>query len=386
MIRIADLFDVDLLLRMIDEGYVRRQTHPTLPLAILNYTERAAYDRVWNDVTRQCRGLILDDDGVVVARPFPKFFNYGEPDAPDLDLDAAAVVTDKLDGSLGILYPDGEGYAVATRGSFTSDQAIHATGVWRDRYNGWAPNPSLTYLFEIIYPENRIVVDYSGVDDLVLLAAIETASGRPSLRPVWPGPRVVEFHYRSLAEAVKAEPRPGMEGLVVYLPDVDARVKLKQAEYVALHRILTGTNARNVWEYAAVRACWDLIADEKHWGSYLGIDADRAAGLLEVGDDWLALSGVPDEFYAWVHATIDAVEEAAGQAVVCALIVAEEAAKIADRRERYEFVEARAGAFVREVMRLASGGGKPELDALRLKAWREARPEPTAPFAHTEAP
>lgn len=382
---LRDLFDRALLDAMLEQGYVRRQMHPELPLAILNYSEQAAYGRVWNDVTRQCRGFIYNVvTHEVVARPFAKFFNHGEPDAPALDLDVKVVVTDKADGSLGIIYPARGGYAVATRGSFTSEQALHATATLHDRYADWEPPPGCSTLVEIVYPSNRIVVDYEGLDDLVYLASIRISDG--GVEPwFWPGPIVEEMGYDSLAHALSAVPRPNREGLVVYFPDSGERVKLKQADYVALHRILTGTNARSVWEYAAVRACADLIVELKHWGTYLGIDPARAAELLEVGDGWIDAAGIPDEFHAWVRATLDEAEEKAGGAVVSGIVLAERAEKVSDRRERYAYVSARAGVFVREVMRLASGGGQAELDALRLRAWREACPEPTAPFARPEA-
>jgi RNA ligase len=53
--RISDLFDVAELETLINDGYVRRQVHPSAPLSILNYTEKAQYERVWTDVTRRCR-------------------------------------------------------------------------------------------------------------------------------------------------------------------------------------------------------------------------------------------------------------------------------------------------------------------------------------------
>ena len=66
-------------------------------------------------MTLACRGLIVDAaSGVVLARPYPKFFNHDQPGAPDLRMDAPADITDKSDGSLGVLYPDGDGFAVAT--------------------------------------------------------------------------------------------------------------------------------------------------------------------------------------------------------------------------------------------------------------------------------
>jgi hypothetical protein len=80
------------------DGLVRRQRHPELPLTIYNYTERAVYEREWNTASRSCRGLIANDEGVVVARPWPKMFNLSEPDAPMLNPDEPVVATDKLDG------------------------------------------------------------------------------------------------------------------------------------------------------------------------------------------------------------------------------------------------------------------------------------------------
>lgn len=388
--KLYDLISQADLANQILERNVRASDHPALPLRILNYTEKAAYDGAWNPVTLQCRGLIYDlETFEVVARPFPKFFNHGQPGAPELDLDARAFVTDKLDGSLGILYPvnaKGAG-AIATRGSFTSDQALHATEVYQRRYlPHWQPSPDLTYLFEILYPENRIVVDYEGLDDIVFLCAIENASGRATWRVPWPGLRVQELSHGTLADALAAEPRPNCEGLVVYFPDADERVKIKQDDYMALHRILTGTNARNVWEVAAVHACGHLIGKPIHWGTYLGIDPARAAQVQELGDAWL--EGVPDEFYEWIERVTGAAKAAAAESLAYGVKLAGHARGIDDRRRRYEWVKGWAGTLTTEVMRLATAdtadGIRHALDELTLRAWREAAPEPTAPWARAE--
>ena len=88
---------------MIDEQYIKVQKHPEEDLYIYNYTAKAQYERVWNEWTLQCRGLIMDADQKVVARPFPKFFNLGEIEGQVLPKESFEVY-EKMDGSLGILY------------------------------------------------------------------------------------------------------------------------------------------------------------------------------------------------------------------------------------------------------------------------------------------
>lgn len=271
VITLDDLFDRPLLDTMTADGYVRVQRHPTLPFVIHNYTEKSQFEGVWNPVTLACRGLITHAvTGEVLARPYRKFFNHGQDEAGAFDLAAPVTVTDKMDGSLGVLYSTPDGWAVATRGSFASDQAAHATAVLNGRYGAFTPPPGLTLLYEIVYPANRIVVDYGDLDDLVLLGGVEIATGRSVPAAAvegWPGPVVEALGYATLAEALAAPPRTGREGLVVHFPDTDHRIKIKYAEYVALHRIVTGLNARVVWEALVtddVPALVERLPDEFH--------------------------------------------------------------------------------------------------------------------------
>lgn len=303
--------DLDELAKMGEQGYVRKVVHPRGHLELFNYTEACTYEGVWNDTTRQCRGLILDLQGNVVARPFAKFFNHGEPNAPELDLDAPVIVTDKMDGSLGILYDDLMGsYAIATRGSFTSEQAIHASLLWNERYfSAWAPPAGVTCLFEIVYPRNRIVVDYGELDDIVLLGARETETGAhvDSRILEWPGLATEEHPYSTLRAALEAPPRPGQEGLVVFFPDSGERVKLKQDDYVAIHRLVFGLTARRVWERCGVHDLHARGLSPKQIGISLQMDLGDIAGVLEAAPDgnWMdeMLQIVPEEFGTWAKAT-----------------------------------------------------------------------------------
>jgi len=345
---VTDLFDQDLLEQHVRERNIRRQRHPDLPLTIYNYTERCVYERAWDEVTLACRGLIIDDEGIVRARPFPKFFNYGQPDAPNLNLRARAQTTDKIDGSLGILYPDGSGHSIATRGSFTSEQALHATTQWKARYEGSVDvGEDLTWLFEVVYPANRIVVDYGEMDDLVLLGGISIPSGNTAPREVlqerWPGPAATTFGYDTLADALEAAPRDNAEGLVVHLPETEERIKLKQEDYIALHRIVTGLSGRTVWQH--------LLA---------GLPLEELIAPL------------PDEFHNWVRSVADTLHsQVADRKAAIESAYEKLLAELPEGWTRKDFAAAAVPHPERAAL-FALHDGKDITPTL----WRDAKPEP----------
>lgn len=290
--RVSEFVDLAEFHDCVTGGYIRVQHHPEFSLVVANYTEKAVFDGFWNSATRESRGLIFDpSSGDLYARPFPKFFNHSESNAPKIGPSEPVWVHDKIDGSLGIIYqrPDGE-FAVATRGSFTSDQALHATEVLNTKYSRWVEymkhfRIDSTYLVEIVYPENRIVLDYRGLDDLVLLGARDfSGQYHPPGYLTWDGPRAEAFDFDTYAAVFSVPPRENAEGFVVYVPDRNNWVKLKQDDYVELHRVVTNLSARRVYEslrsgMTAEQVCVSL-PDEFHWfvrevAEYLGNRFDR---------------------------------------------------------------------------------------------------------------
>jgi RNA ligase len=173
-----------------------------------------------------------------------------------------------MDGSLGIVFWFQGQWVVATRGSFTSDQAIKATEILK-KYNKDIMFRHLTFCFEIIYPENRIVLDYGDDEKLVLLGTFNK-DGKEIDVEMWAqyGFDVVKKYdgisdYKQLKEMVKND----QEGFVVKFSNGD-RVKVKGVEYLRLHKIMTNVTTTGVWEY------------------------------LKNGEDVLEiLKDVPDEFY-----------------------------------------------------------------------------------------
>lgn len=286
MVHVSVIFPVADLEAAIAAGEVRVQTNGRL--RIYNYTEETQFRKRWNNVTLNCRGLILDESYNIVARPWKKFFNLGEGYA-EIDMTMPVEVTDKIDGSLGILYEDDAGpgigkyLAIATRGSFNSDQAIHASRLFNFKYAdkiNYDCIDEYTFLFEIVYPENRIVVNYNGMDDLILLGAVNKAHGfylgpnEAAARLNWPGPVTEVFSYRTMQEAFDNNQRPNAEGYVIR--SGQSLVKLKQSDYLELHKIVTNLNERTVWEQISNGKTVDEICQP-----------------------------LPDEFHAWVAEVAD---------------------------------------------------------------------------------
>jgi RNA ligase len=241
--------------RMVEDKLIFRQEHPEYPYSIYKYSQSATYSKTWNEVTLSSRGLIIHNEtGEIIARPFDKFFNYNEDNVPKHLLVGDIHVTEKLDGSLGISFinPKGE-LEISTAGGFKSEQAIHATKIYNERYKGkWEPKEGRTYMWEIIYPENRIVVDYGDEDDIYLLGARDIATGKTV--PVdevheWKWKRA-ETHkgFESMDKVVNSSERSNAEGYIVHYVQTDVRVKYKHEEYVKVHRIATGLSERSIYD------------------------------------------------------------------------------------------------------------------------------------------
>lgn len=245
----------DILNKLIEDGYVMVNEHPSLPLRIYNYTRKAQFEKYWNEYTLLCRGLILDFDYNVVARPFAKFFNY-EEHKPNEIPNTNFEVYDKMDGSLGIIFNYAANWHVATRGSFVSDQAIKAKSML-NKYGIDGLNPEMTYLVEIIYPENRIVVDYFGEEKLVLLAVVDVETGYDmpySVMKYHTGIRNIDFplvkHYDGVNDIAELKKRnvQNEEGYVLRYEN-GFRMKVKFEDYCRLHAIITNVSTKDIWEY-----------------------------------------------------------------------------------------------------------------------------------------
>lgn len=258
---IKDILDTELLEKHVRNGYITARNHPHLPLTVFNYTPKAVYEPLWDEITLRCRGLIADNDGLIVGNCMHKFFNYGEDHAKNIKLSGKTQVTDKLDGSMGsVVFYQGN-LVVATRGSFESEQAKWAFDFIsrnKELYNAFKLicSENVTAVVEIIYPENRIVVNYGDLNAVVLIGAIgnyELAHGRQLWIPAntiysWPGAVVESFEASSFEEALRMPPRLNREGIVIYFEESGDRLKIKQADYIEAHRFISNLTPKRIWE------------------------------------------------------------------------------------------------------------------------------------------
>jgi RNA ligase len=235
---------------LIDNGMILANKHKKYPITILNYSKIAQYQKNWNPLTIICRGLIIDEDYNTVAIPFVKFFNIEEIKKEEIPNESFEVYK-KMDGSLGILfYYDGK-WHMASRGSFTSEQAIKGQEIFEKKYSDAIAglNPDFTYLFEIIFPENQIVVNYGNTEDIILLGAINKNTGEElSIDEINLPLNKVEKVNPSTFDNLKNKNLKNEEGYVIRFLPSNFRFKIKFQEYIDLHGIVTEFSSKKVWE------------------------------------------------------------------------------------------------------------------------------------------
>lgn len=224
-------------------------------LVLFNYTEKCTYERAWDEYTRAARGIVFNTvTGEKVAHCLEKFFNINEADETRIEnLLSKKIrrVSDKVDGSCAIIYFHDGDWQVNTRGSFNSEQAIEAKKMLA-MYDMGLVSTEITLIAEIVYPENKIIVNYGQARELVLLTAFVTKTGQeiyeilPFLRTRM---RIAPESLPTLAEMLQAQKTlsKDIEGFVVVFDD-GLRVKIKGDEYMKVARLISGMSPICLWE------------------------------------------------------------------------------------------------------------------------------------------
>lgn len=187
---LSDYLDINKLENRLEDGYIsaRKHSNPNIPLVIYSYTKKAQYNWKWDDVIRKCRGLIVNYNNFeIVSRPYEKFFEIGQhPETAPLtvrDMDAnfgPPIITEKVNGCLGIFWKYQQYWGIATKGSFESPHALWATKWLEDHVEQSGPlvfPEGYTPVFEIICQEIQPHVIKYLKDELILLDFINNETG-----------------------------------------------------------------------------------------------------------------------------------------------------------------------------------------------------------------
>lgn len=247
-------FEHSVLQKYVKDTFICHEKHPFADLHIYGYYATSDNIHVWDDISKYCRGIILDGGGNVVEMPFMKFWTFRQYLSDKLLLlnegqilrvpSKRFRITEKVDGTMVTLYWVKDRPYLATQRSFTNVKAIEATKILYERYSHLFSvfDRSKTYIFEAIYPETKVLIDYGNMRDLVLIGVIDKVSGKPEKVPENIGFRTCrdyteEYgHIRDLEELAALD-LENQEGFVLYYED-GSMVKLKFPWYSQAHSIL----------------------------------------------------------------------------------------------------------------------------------------------------
>lgn len=273
---LSNFVDPEKFSNMVEEGYISERKHPDDDtLRVYSYTPKTQFSGHWTPETLLARGLILKtpengdlSKANIHARALGKFFTVEQMTEGDwtnlklidddenvtikehdpIDFDSPAVVSEKMNGALGVGYIDkNNNLTISTKGSFESTEAEIGTKIL-DKYDRKGLGKYLkrnmknkTPLFEIISPERLHPVDYGDMEDVILLGTVDNKTGE--WEPVDKEHHLAqEFSFQTserleaqtLREAFEMPYRDNTEGMVVTTKDpngVQKMYKVKPQEY-----------------------------------------------------------------------------------------------------------------------------------------------------------
>ncbi|CAM0046393.1 RNA ligase and tail fiber protein attachment cata lyst [Vibrio phage F86] len=217
----------------------------------------ASYSDWLLDAALESRGIMfqVDEDGNfirIVSRPMEKFFNLFEnPFTMGLDLTTTVQMLDKADGSLISTYLTGDTFALKSKGSIYSEQAVAANRYIKADENRdlWEfchdlATAGFTVNMEWVAPNNRIVLEYDEARLIILNIRNNETGEYMSFDdiPVGAFQRIrgwiVDEYDPTIAHAPEffdeLRAKTGIEGVILRLASGQS-LKIKTQWYVDLH-------------------------------------------------------------------------------------------------------------------------------------------------------
>lgn len=263
-------------------------------LLLLKYN-KCIWNFGYNNLTNICRGKVLDiNKKEIISYPFDKFFNLDECAETKIDkvqnlLSKANYISvmDKADGSTIIVTKTENELIINTNGGFTNIQVKIAKKLLSEKYNHFLSNMKLgyTYIFELIHPMDRKVVNYNGVKKLLLLAVRDLSDNGllkyeecAIIASDLKLDMIECFEFTSLDDFINLShslKNSNKEGWVIRVitEDEDIMFKLKINEYCILHKSVLGkVNAFDIYQLMYEDTIDDAISKADEGNKILILD------------------------------------------------------------------------------------------------------------------
>jgi T4 RnlA family RNA ligase len=272
---------------------------------------------------RECRGIVFNEAGNIVARPLHKFFNMNERDGArpeDFDWKKLQRVMDKRDGSMihTVMVPEadspvGRNFDVKSKKSFTSDVANSAREMLKTLPKHldlcqYVVADGATAIFEYTSPVARIVLPYAK-DELVLLHIRDNVTGEywsssrmfatsdmfgvALVEPDMSGHELLDTMLKGARDSKEIwtavqklqETCENIEGWIFQF-ETGEMVKVKTRWYLERHRAMTFLRERDI-QLMVLRESLDdlkglLVGDGIDISEILKIEADVGAQLKAI--------------------------------------------------------------------------------------------------------
>jgi hypothetical protein len=205
----------------------------------------------WTQENKIFRSSIWSKEGYLLSASFPKFTNFGENEkhfpTPSLDDDDYELI-DKVDGSTFIVDSIDGRINIRSRGTFDANvldngkDFFECLNKYKNIVNALSKYPNHTLLFEIVSPNNKIIIDYGQEVDLYFTGMINKEDyslvNNNTLDEIakeygFKRPKRYDFRGRDILNIVHEI--KGIEGFCLYKGQ--GIWKIKNKDYLKLHKL-----------------------------------------------------------------------------------------------------------------------------------------------------
>lgn len=199
-----------------------------------------------NEIVQEARGIIIREDNLkIVCFPFLKFFNVDEKNAANIDW-STAKVQEKIDGSLIKVWFDDGNWHISTNGIIDAFMCPLSNDIKYSNFGElfleaieyhFEGNPNYTYMFELVSPYNKVVIDYPSIKAYHIGTRNNLTGQELDVDIGYDKPK--QFKLRTEKEVKDAAMKLPFnnEGYVVVDKNYN-RVKIKSPAYVNAHRLV----------------------------------------------------------------------------------------------------------------------------------------------------